>query len=259
MCGILRRCDRRAIGGDVVVNGRRSSGVLAVITARAGSKGIVGKNITPLAGRPLIVWTLRAAEEATLLDRVVVSTDGERIAAIVAEASTIEILDRPAELARDDTPHVDVLLHVLNELATNGAEAPSYVVLLQPTSPLRTGGDIDEAILLAQALAAPAVVAVSEAKTHPLMTYRLDEADRLVPFVNAENPEIEYRRRQALPPVYAPNGAVYVVRTDVLRKEKTLYPSGTVGMRMPQERSLDVDTTLDLRVAEVLIEQERKP
>ena len=229
---------------------------LGIVTARSGSKGILDKNITPLAGRPLVVWTLQAASEAALLGRLVLSTDSEKIASVAAEASGVEIIKRPSDLAQDDTPHVDVLLHILDELDGEGSATPSYIVLLQPTSPLRTGADIDAAIRLAYESDAPAVVSVCEADTHPYLTYRLDEAGHLIPFIDAP---VGYRRRQSLPPAYAPNGAVYVIRVDVLRRERTLYPAGTLASPMPRERSVDVDTELDLRVAEMMIAQELKP
>jgi CMP-N,N'-diacetyllegionaminic acid synthase len=231
----------------------RACRTLGVITARAGSKGIPHKNVVSLAGEPLIIWTLRAARAATRLDRTIVSTDGEEIARVVAGETQVEVLMRPPELSLDDTPSVDVLLHVLNELSARGGEAPSHVVLLQPTSPLRTGGDIDEAIELAHETGAPAVVSVCEARTHPFLAYRMDDGGRLAPFLESAR---GYRRRQALPPAYAPNGAVFVVRTDVLKREGTLYPVGALGLVMSETRSIDIDTELDLRVAEMLISEE---
>src|SRR5918911_4592310 len=150
--------------------------VLGLIPARGGSKGIPGKNLAPLCGRPLVAWTIGAACAARSLDRVVVSTDSEEIAATARELGA-DVLERPAELARDGTPMRDVLLHALEELGR-----PEVLVLLQPTSPLRRAEHVDGAVALLRETGADSVVSVAEVphryRPGPLMEL---EDGRLVP------------------------------------------------------------------------------
>ncbi len=224
--------------------------VLGLITARGGSKGVPGKNVRPLAGKPLIAWTIEAARASGRLDRVVVSTDDDEIAAVAREFGAEVPFMRPAELAQDDSPHILSVLHALDELAGLEQYAPDAVCLLQPTSPLRTAEDIDAAIAIACESDAPAVVSVTEALAHPQLTQRMDADGRLHPFMEADT---DYLRRQDLPDAYVLNGAVYVNTTDSLRRDETFYPEGLRGYVMPPERSLDIDTLWDFHLAELIL------
>ncbi|RMF11839.1 MAG: acylneuraminate cytidylyltransferase family protein [Alphaproteobacteria bacterium] len=217
--------------------------ILALIPARGDSKGVPGKNIRPLAGRPLIAWTIEAARASRHLDRLVLSSENDDICRI-AEAYGCEVpFHRPPELARDDTPGIAPVLHAVEVLS-----GFDYVVLLQPTSPFRSATDIDAAIARCIDAGAPTLVSVTPASQHPSWMYHMDGDGRLVHFLNEE----PIARRQELPRIYALNGAIYVAHVPTLQKEKKLIGPETIGYVMPRARSLDIDTALDFDLAEVL-------
>jgi len=226
------------------------SAILGLITARGGSKGVPGKNIRPIGGRPLIEWTIESAFGAGELSHVVVSTDDGEIAAVAREAGASVPFVRPPALAEDDSSHVDVVEHALTWFMSEMGPDLSYVVLLQPTSPFRTAEDIDAAVRLAGETEANAVVSVCEASEHPYLCREQAEDGTLHDFIPCG---IAYRRRQALPRVYHPNGAIYCIRPEVLVTRRTFFPAGTYPYVMPQERSLQIDTMWDLRVAELVM------
>lgn len=228
---------------------------LGLVTARRGSKGLPGKNIRVVGGKPLIAWTLEAARNAALLDQVVVSTDDREIAETARRWGADVPFLRPAELARDESPHIDVVLHALAWLDEREEYRPDYVALLQPTSPLRTGEDIDGAVSLAREKNADAVVSVCETHDHPYLVRRLTADGRLEEFVPCP---LAYARRQDLPPAYALNGAIYVNRRETLLASRTLCPAGALAYPMPVERSLQVDTVWDLRLAEYILGTESR-
>ena len=224
--------------------------VLGLITARGGSKGVPRKNLCPVGGRLLIDWTIDAALKAGRLDRVVVSTDDPEIAQAARNAGGDTPFLRPAELARDETPHIDVVLHALDWLSERGDEY-EYVVLLQPTSPLRTAADIDDAVDLAVRRDADAVVSVVETHDHPYLTRRMTEDGTLAEFVHCD---IAYPRRQDLPAAYALNGAVFVNRRETLMGSGSFCPPGALAYVMPPERSLQIDTLWDLRLVGLVLD-----
>lgn len=217
---------------------------LALVPARGGSKGIPRKNIKLLAGKPLIAWTIEAALASRLVDAVVVSTEDEEIADIARNFGAQVPFLRPAELARDDTPGIAPVLHALGQL-------PGFdsVMLLQPTSPLRTSEDIDECILLAEKLDAPAVVSVNETDAHPYWMYRIGENQHLESLMATESIAL----RQQLPPVYVLNGALYHARVNWLMRNRTFMTAETIAFVMPPQRSLDIDSLLDWKLAELLV------
>lgn len=213
--------------------------VLALVPARGGSKGIPRKNLAPVAGKPLLAWTLECAAAARSLTRIVVSTDDGEIA---AAASGAEVLRRPPELATDETTMLDVVRHALAALGP-----PDVLVLLQPTSPLRRPEDVDGAVELLVQSGADSVVTVVEVPHGfaPGSLLQLD-GDRVVPL------GIPATRRQDKPVVYARNGpAVLALRPERLGDD--LYGADVRGHPMPQERSLDVDTPYDLKLADLLL------
>ena len=218
--------------------------ILALIPARGGSKGIPRKNIRSMAGKPLIAWTIEAALGATGLARVVVSTDDPEIAEVARAAGAEVPFLRPAELARDETSGLDPVLHAIDLLPGH-----SSVLLLQPTSPLRTSADIDGCLALATTSASPSVVSVSEPATHPYWTYRMT-GDRHLQSVFEADKGV---RRQDLPPVYALNGAMYFAGVEWLRRGRQFVGPETLGFVMPPERSIDIDTMLDWSLAELLL------
>lgn len=216
--------------------------ILGLIPARGGSKGIPRKNIRPIAGKPLIAWTIEVALAANTIDRVVVTTDDPEIAAVATAYGADVPFLRPAELACDETPGIDPVLHALDLLPGFNA-----VVLLQPTSPLRTAGDIDAAMALADAGTGANVVSVTEAK-HAAWTFPMNTAGIL------EIGEIDRAtRRQDLPVRFSLNGAIYVAPVACLREHRGFLVPGTLGYAMPAERSVDIDAPIDWRLAELLL------
>lgn len=230
--------------------------VLGLIPARGGSKGIPGKNLAPLCGKPLIAWTIDAARMARGVDRVVVSTDAQSIAdAARAHGAEVPFL-RPAELARDDTSGVAPPLHALRWLAEHEGYRPDALLLLQPTSPLRTVEDIEGALALFTSTAADSVVGVTAAQHHPYHLRTMAQDGRIAPFIV---PEHQVVRRQDLPPVFALNGALWLIRSEVLLTKEDWYTDRTWGYVMPAERSLDVDTPWDLHLAELILGDRGSP
>jgi CMP-N,N'-diacetyllegionaminic acid synthase len=221
---------------------------LGLIPARGGSKGIPRKNVKLIAGKPLIVWTIEAALRSSLLDAVVVSTDDPEIAEVARCAGAQVPFMRPAELAQDKTPGIDPVLHAL-------AQLPQFdsVLLLQPTSPLRNTDDIDACLRLATQQHAPSVVSVSEPDTHPYWTYRLTGGQTLERFIAAE----PAARRQDLPAAVALNGALYFADANWLRRSGGLVGTETLAYVMPRERSIDLDTPLDWKFAELLLKEQK--
>jgi N-acylneuraminate cytidylyltransferase len=215
--------------------------VLAVIPARGGSKGLPGKNILPVRGRPLLAWTTDVALAARAIDRVVVSSDADAILA-AARSCGVQPLRRPAELATDTATTIEVVLHALDA-------CPGYdvVVVLQPTSPLRTAADIELALERLMASGAPACVSVCEAEQSPYWMYRLGADEKLIPVVDAS---VEATRRQELPAVYVLNGAIYIADAAWLRAKRAFVTTDTVAHVMPAERSLDIDTARDFEYFE---------
>jgi CMP-N,N'-diacetyllegionaminic acid synthase len=221
--------------------------VLAIIPARGGSKGVPRKNVRDLAGKPLIAWTIGAAKRSRYLDRIVLSSEDEEIMRVARGLGCEVPFARPAELATDEAPGVAPVLDALARLPGH-----AWVVLLQPTSPLRSSQDIDACLDACVQRRAPACVSVSLAAESPYWMYTLDGATRLHPMLEAQSlPE----RRQDLPPAFSLNGAVYVARTDWLLESRTFIGSETVAHVMPPERSVDIDSELDLKYAQLLIQE----
>jgi CMP-N,N'-diacetyllegionaminic acid synthase len=230
-----------------VIAGKR---VLALVPARGGSKAIPRKNIAPLAGKPLIAWTIEAARASAYVDRCVISSDDEEIIAVAAQYGCDAPFRRPAEYSRDDSPAMDVLLHALSVL-------PDFdiVALLQPTSPLRLASDIDGCLELLLRTGAPTCVSVREARDHPFWTYTLDARGRLATF--AGYPGTRPTRRQDLPRAYCLNGAVYAAQVRQLLETRTLVGKDTAAYEMPGSRSLDIDEPEDLIEAERMVDSVR--
>jgi CMP-N,N'-diacetyllegionaminic acid synthase len=225
---------------------------IAIIPARGGSRGLPGKNILPLEGKPLIAHTIEAARASNSIQRILVSTESAEIAQIARQYGAEVPFLRPQELARDETPTLPVMQHVLAQLKAAGDTEPEIVVLLQPTSPLRRARDIDAAVAMLQQTQADSVVSLCAAEHHPAWMKRI-ECGRVLPFL--ENAP-EYTRRQDLPPVYRLNGAVYVTRRRILLEQNCILGRDTRALVMDAESSVDIDTPLDLKIA-ALIMQER--
>lgn len=224
--------------------------VLALVTARQGSKGVRGKNVKLLGGRPLIAWSIEAARESPSVGRIVTSTDHQEIASVAKRWGSEVPFLRPHSLAGDASPHIETVSHALEWLENQEGYRPEYVLLLQPTSPLRTPEDIEAAIAIAGERDADGVVGVVEANHHPLLTHRITEEGTLSSFVPTET---DYLRRQDLPTAYALNGAIYLNRREALLREQTFLPHRTYPYVMPPERSLEIDTPWDFSLVELVL------
>lgn len=226
---------------------------LGVITARGGSKGVPGKNLKPLAGRPLLDYTIDTARRSGAFDRLILSTDDEAIAAHARTAGCEVPFMRPADLARDETPHLPVMQHAVAWLAEHDHYRPDAVMILQPTSPFRRAEDIVEAFAVLAASGADSVVSVSDVPghMHPMRMLRLDGAGRATLFVSGEPVRRRINRRQDMPPAWVMNGAVYAFRPAVLfAPEPSLYGDTTAAFVMPRPFDLSIDTPEDWEDAE---------
>jgi CMP-N,N'-diacetyllegionaminic acid synthase len=226
--------------------------VLGIIPARGGSKSIPRKNLAPLGGRPLIAYTFDVASASRRLTRFLVSTDDEEIFEAARALGVETPYLRPAQLAGDETPMVDVLLDVVATLDRREHYRPDVVVLLQPTSPFRRVEHVDAAVELLESSGADSVVTVMQVPHQftPTSLMRL-EGQRLVPAAVGEL----RLRRQDKPRLFARNGpAVVAVRTEVLMDRATLYGPDTRGLVMSREDSLDIDDQFDLDLAGLLLE-----
>lgn len=219
--------------------------VLALIPARGQSKGVKRKNLRLLGGEPLIFWTIRAAQQATGLDQVVVSTEDKEIADCARSLGVDDVLMRPVQLAGDTTPGVAPVLHAAEQLPEF-----SWILLLQPTSPMRSVADIDGILEFQRSTEAKSVVSVSPVTESPQLFFSLELDNTLTPLL----PEgLDLRRRQDYRQFHRLNGAMYLVDRDWLLEHRTLVSSSTLGYEMPSERSIDIDTYQDFARAELLM------
>lgn len=233
--------------------------VVAVIPARAGSKGLPGKNILPLMGQPVLVYTVEAALQARTLDRVILSTDSEEIADVGRLAGVEVPFIRPEELATDSAHPTAVLEHALTYLAETEGYITELVVTLQPTSPLRVSGDIDDAVRLLQINPEmDSVITITEVGLPPYWVLRTD-GPYLQPFIN-DGTDYSLMRRQELEQTYRPNGAVYVTRRELLQDRGLIFSAFSRGktgyVLMDPIRSLDIDTETDFTVIESILRRQ---
>ena len=223
-------------------------GALAIIPARRGSKGLALKNLRPLGGVPLIAHSIRAALAAKRIDTVIVSTEDDEIASVAREFGAT-VVKRPADLATDTAQNNGVVRHVLQ----SRGNVDQVVVLLQPTSPLRTAADIDACVEPVASGAAKSAMTVTAVEHHPGKTMVIENG-LIEPFTNDADMEA---RRQTMREVYRQNGAVYAIRaTDFLEHDRFfLRPCRAVIV--PAERSIDIDSELDLKLAELILQEQR--
>ncbi len=219
--------------------------LLALIPARGGSKEIFRKNIKLLNGKPLINWTIDVAKKSKSIDRIVVSTDDTEISEIAKKAGAEVPFLRPAEISKDETPGIEPALHAIKKLPEF-----EWLLLLQPTSPLRNIQDIEGIIKFCEENNSPSAVSISEVNQHPNHMYHKDDTSHLKPFVKNRK---EFTRRQEFTPLYITNGALYLAKTEWLIKTKSFIGSETLGFLMPEERSVDLDTSYDWNLAELAL------
>ncbi|MFD1551232.1 acylneuraminate cytidylyltransferase family protein [Putridiphycobacter roseus] len=226
--------------------------ILGLIPARGGSKGLPGKNIRPLNGKPLIAWSIESSLASQQIDTTIVSTDDKAIADIaVAHGASLPFM-RPNHLASDQSTSKDVIIHAL-EYFREAGQAFDYLVLLQPTSPFRKAGDIDKAIDLAKETGADLVVSVKETASNPY--YVLFEEDEKGNLKNSK--ASTFSRRQDCPKVYELNGSIYVFKVKSILEKDSLKFENTIKFLMDSYHSIDIDNLEDFEYAEFLLQKQQ--
>ena len=224
--------------------------ILAVILARGGSKRLPGKNILDLAGKPLIAWSIEAGLNSKYIDTVVVSSDSDEILDISKNIGT-DIIKRSDELASDTATSFDAIKHTIE----NTIETFDYVILLQPTSPLRNNSHIDEAFELLIKTNAAAIISVVEMDHSPLWSNTLPKDMSMVNFLKNE---VLYKRSQDLVKYYRLNGAIYICKSEKLLEEKSFFLKENIyAYKMDRESSIDIDDGFDFSIAEFLISRKK--
>ena len=220
--------------------------ILGIIPARGGSKGIPRKNIKLLAGKPLIAWTIEEAKKSKYIDRLILSSEDEEIISVAKQWGCEVPFVRPKELAQDDTPGIAPVLHAVESLQ----EKYDFVCLLQPTSPLREVDDIDGCIEKCVSTKALSSISVTEVDKHPFWMYKLKARSKLSPLFPEKS---LMARRQELPKIYMPNGAIYFANIHHLTKTKSFFTKGTIAHIMQENNSIDIDTKLDFELCEFFL------
>ena len=223
---------------------------LAIIPARGGSKRLPRKNVLDLCGKPLIAYTIEAALKSKYLDKVIVSSDDEEILNISSNFGA-DIIKRPIDLANDTATTFDAIKHTIDNF-----EKYDYIVLLQPTSPLRNEKHIDEAIELLEKKKADAIVSVCEMEHSPLWSNTLPKDGSMSNFLKDE---ILNKRSQDLDKFYRLNGAIYICKTEKLIENKSfLLKNNIFAYIMDREHSVDIDEKIDFSIAQILMSENLK-
>jgi len=221
--------------------------VLAIIPARGNSEGLKKKNIYPLNNKELIAYTIEAAKNSKYITDVYVNSDNEEILSIAKKYKT-KTYKRDANLALNDTPSQDVVYDMLHTLK----EHYDTIVLLQPTSPLRDTQDIDDSLNLFYTNGAEALISMYRPQHSPLKAFMLNEDNYLQGVVNNQYP---FMPRQKLPAAYYPNGAIYIIQTDIFLQNKGFFSEKTIPYIMDEYKSIDIDTISDIKKVEKLLKQ----
>ena len=224
--------------------------IIAVITARGGSKRLPGKNILPLSGKPMIAWSIKAGLESKYVDRLIVSTDDAEIAAVAKTNGADVPFMRPEHLASSTASSIDAVIHAIDTLETQ-EDSYTYVLLLQPTSPLRTSEHIDQAVELLIKTKADSIIGVTEID-HPIeWTNKLPDDLSMDNFLS---PQFQGIRSQDFPTRYIINGAIYLCRIDRLKEAGSfLLPKNTYAYIMDKSSAIDIDDDLNFQLAELFL------
>ena len=223
----------------------------AFIFARGGSKGVKGKNIKSIAGKPLISWSIEAALANKRIRRVIVSTDSEEIAAVARQSGAEVPFIRPADLATDESREWDAWRHALTEIEKSDGQMPAVVVSLPTTAPLRQQEDIDACLDLFEAENPDVVVSITETSHSPWFNMVKKNAKGEVSLLVGKEGNIV--RRQDAPPAYNIATICYVVKSDYVMKSENLFEGTTKAVVIPPERAIDIDTPFDFELAEILL------
>ena len=222
---------------------------IAVIPARSGSKGLPGKNIKELCGKPLIVYTIETALKSKVFDKVIVSTDSMEIAEIAKKAGAEIPFLRPKELATDTADSMDVLIDAIKFLEEKG-EKFDYIMKLQPTSPLRTEEDIRKSVKLLFEKNADSIISISECQHHPLWCNTIDKDLKMYNFIKEE---IKNKNRQELPKYYEINGLIFLSNIEKLLKLKEWYGKNSYAYISNNKNAIDIDNIIDFNFVENLM------
>lgn len=230
--------------------------VLALIPARAGSKGLPNKNILPLLGHPLIAYSIRAALDSPMVTRTIVSTDSEQIALEAQNYGAEVPFIRPTEYATDSSTDLDVFLHALDLLELREGYKPDLVVQLRPTSPIRFSWYIEGGIEQLSHSNADSLRTISIAPVTPYKMWVLTENNIIHPLLNSQGIEEPYNQpRQKLPPVYWQTGTLDVIRTDTIVKQKSMSGQAISSLIIPNKFAVDIDDSDSFQKAEEVIKQ----
>jgi CMP-N,N'-diacetyllegionaminic acid synthase len=228
--------------------------ILSIILARGGSKGIKNKNIKKLGKIPLIAWTIKEALKSKKNLTVYLSTDSKKIASIGKKYGAEVPFIRPKKFAQDNSSSVDAIEHAINFLKKKGLTF-DYVLLLEPTSPLRTHKDIDKSINKIMSNNYDSLVSVSKLESfHPSFLYNKNKKGFLSPFSKSKK---KYIRRQDLETMYFLEGSIYISKITTLMKKRTFCHDKTVPFIMPKWKSIEIDDKLDLVMAEAIIKKKK--
>lgn len=225
--------------------------VLGIITARGGSKSIPRKNIIDLAGKPVLAYSIESALKSRL-DDVILSTEDEEIAKVSREFGVKVPFMRPIELAQDDTPHIPVLVHALEEYEKICGQHFDYVLTIQPTSPFRSHFDINNAIEIANNRKPDCVVSLEKFTDLSIEKLKYLEEDGSVVSAVEDEKKLEGSPRQKRKPLYRRNGAIYLTKREILLSG-SVYGDKVLGFEMPAERSIDLNGPIDLELAKYFL------
>lgn len=226
--------------------------MIAIIPARGGSKGLPGKNIKTLLGKPLILYTIEAALKSKSINRIILSTDDKKIVDAVKNYNIEVPFLRPKELATDNALAIDNYIYTIDRLNKEFNEKISEFIVLQPTSPLRLPQDIDAAVELFKDKAADSVLSFCEALHPPQWAKKILPNNKIEDYFNLN---INNKNRQELETAYMPNGAIFVFKLSLLKEERLYYSDKTFPYIMPYERSVDIDSQVDFDFAEFLMQK----
>lgn len=228
--------------------------ILAFIPARGGSKGVKNKNIRIINGKPLIAYTIEAAKGVKLFEDIIVSTDSEDIAYVSKKYGADVPFLRPSYLADDNSAVIDTIIYLINEMKNKFNKEYDIIVVLQPTSPLRCEKHIREGINKFIEKNADFLVSVCECEHSPLWCNTLDSEGRMDYFIKEE---IKNKNRQELPKYYRLNGALYIGKVESVINNRGFIGKNSYSYIMSNESSIDIDSELDLRIAEVFLKLEK--
>ncbi len=234
----------------------KGKSIILTICARGGSKGVPGKNIKPVLGKPLIGYTIEQAKTLDWVNRIVVSTDDEKIKKVAEDLGLDVPFFRPAELATDSAGKIPAIIHAVETAERHWSENYDIVLDLDPTSPLRNLDDIESAVkVLTDEYDVKSVFSVCEAYKNPYFNMVEENENGYIRL--SKKPTRPILRRQDAPRVYEMNASIYVIWKSVLLKDKTIFTNQTRIYEMPRERSVDIDSPVDFKLVEILMKNKR--